>query len=1390
MSTEDNDNIIIEDNDDEPIASAGVSGEISFFSDKEEVLVVINEICSNTWEIIFEKKFDWLQLVLGRYQEQPTLLGSSIQELITPMTDKMLDIVSTIDTQSKGEFQKLETPQLHAICKVIQLICRVRGFKHVNKVLPHEVSHLEICLFLLRSQDKADYETWETRYVLLLWLNILCLIPFDICSLDSSLSTKTTTAVQGHIAFETEQNKSKLVSHIIDTCTSYLSDPGSPREVASTCLSSLLTRPDMEKNILSNFMNWCQGVIHSWTQKGDDAENELTRDSFQIIGVMHCIAKIFKTGERGRILHHASETLSPCLLIASQMNQTVTRKLTTKLFQRIGMLFLPPRLASWRYQRGQRSLCDNLQSDRSKGVVLDSNGSISETNDDDDDEEVPVELEDIIEQLLNSLSDKDTVVRWSAAKGIGRITMRLPRGLGDDVVGGVLEMFNDPDADSSWHGGCLALAELARRGLLLPERLDETVPIIEKAINFDILRGQHSVGAHVRDAACYVCWAFARAYAPSVMKPFMASLSCTMLITALYDREVNCRRAASAAFQENVGRQGNESFEHGIDIITIADYFSLGVRSHAYLDIAPSIAIFTNDICIALQNHLRTDKLVHWDEEIRVLASKGLARLAHINKDNTIVLLHSIVADGLSTNFARRHGALLGVAELMLGLSECAEVTDNSETFIPKDILDDIIQLIPRIDKARLYRGRGSELLRTASCLLIENMARAHLPIEMKIRVSLVEALNENIRQPHELVQQAAANALRQFLFSYFSNTSDIPSEKLQILTVSKYLSSMTKDDNVAVTRGSALALGSLPVRLLTLPEGRLDEILDALLESSSPTKLIAGEPDAETRKNVIESVIEIIEKLELSPRLNKKHINKCFDILIRACNDYSVDKRGDTGSWSRVAALRGMERIMYMCIRKNNIRELSLLPPTPPEINHDNISKSLFGNTVVTSFGIGTIELDIKSESCLVVSVPNKSLGCFYSQKELSSYPASTANIEKISNNKSSSILINIHRKGARLLSNVNLDQICDDYDDILTEEMWINIVSAILKQLSEKLDSVRDVAGNIIERLLVLPPTTYLNKMPYRDELCNIIVKVQDLINNPSSIVKVGVSIKSDEIKPIEKFSNTQRKINWGQPLHVFPFVINSLNCPCYFQSIIAGLIVSIGGLTETVVKASTSSLLQFCHNKKSIKDHTILSNFANCLINIFESNRSNDRVVIPLLKTIEILLRNSIFDFLRAFENSFPVELLLNVKEEMKTSNDIGKLRACIDVLLLLLLFEDPVRHSAVKELVILLGHKYPRIRTYSSEVLYLQFLADNYAIGPSGKEIETLIDNHKLNNTFNDDIHFFSGLVKNQENLDKAQNLLSTCSWDGPIPTARENRLCMYYIYNIFDHILFY
>jgi len=62
------------------------------------------------------------------------------------------------------------------------------------------------------------------------------------------------------------------------------------------------------------------------------------------------------------------------------------------------------------------------------------------------------------------------------------------------------------------------------------------------------------VGSNVRDSACYVVWAFARAYNPEILKPFVIDLARTLLTVCVFDREIHCRRAAAAAFQEHVGR--------------------------------------------------------------------------------------------------------------------------------------------------------------------------------------------------------------------------------------------------------------------------------------------------------------------------------------------------------------------------------------------------------------------------------------------------------------------------------------------------------------------------------------------------------------------------------------------------------------------------------------------------------------------------------------------------------------------------------------------------------------------------------------------------------------------------------------------------------------------
>ena len=63
----------------------------------------------------------------------------------------------------------------------------------------------------------------------------------------------------------------------------------------------------------------------------------------------------------------------------------------------------------------------------------------------------------------------------------------------------------------------------------------------------------------------------------------------------------------------------------------MADYFSLGNRSNAYLTIAPIIAQLSPRFHAFIVQHLYQHKLAHWDSEVRNLAAKALGKLTTIN---------------------------------------------------------------------------------------------------------------------------------------------------------------------------------------------------------------------------------------------------------------------------------------------------------------------------------------------------------------------------------------------------------------------------------------------------------------------------------------------------------------------------------------------------------------------------------------------------------------------------------------------------------------------------------------------------------------------------------------------------------------------------------------
>lgn len=215
-----------------------------------------------------------------------------------------------------------------------------------------------------------------------------------------------------------------------------------------------------------------------------------SRAQFELVGVYAALANCLKIGNRAE-LKAWLPLLQPQLSAPPTKNgSTLARKLRVKLAQRLGLLLLPPRVATWRYDRGARSLLANLQLGSAAGAAATDGGrsrgrdgggggegagggparpcgvhSTSEQRNggeggvaaaaaaaaaaerkaargrggeeegapadapcdtSDDSCSIPEEIEEVLSQLLLGLHDEDTIVRWSAAKGIGRLVARLP----------------------------------------------------------------------------------------------------------------------------------------------------------------------------------------------------------------------------------------------------------------------------------------------------------------------------------------------------------------------------------------------------------------------------------------------------------------------------------------------------------------------------------------------------------------------------------------------------------------------------------------------------------------------------------------------------------------------------------------------------------------------------------------------------------------------------------------------------------------------------------------------------------------------------------------------------------------------------------------------------
>ncbi|KAL1475621.1 hypothetical protein MTO96_019301 [Rhipicephalus appendiculatus] len=623
------------------------------FEDYEAVMDTIRKVAKGGLsEREIEHLLDAFKKTFDKYLEQPYLLDGHLAEIVHALVKPVKSPDCTDDV-------------LHACMRFLVVVTKVRGYKVVVNHLPHELSDIEPVLALLERVAPDSLKLRPATYMLLLWLGVLSMVPFQLSRLDSGDSGVKPVAQRAPDSIVKKYCHENAALRYTKVMKANLTAIQKANDASSFLSAHFITRPDIKDLYFDDFMVWLQDQI--------DPKNKVTTTN-----VLSTLAMIFKLAKRDVVMKHAPSIMS--MLAEKKLflcSDFVIERLALKLCQRIGLCFLPVNLASWRHLRCIKQLSQNVP----------ENGPLSEaafpTAQENGEVDVPEIVEEVVDKLLEGLENCSLDVRWSAAKGIG--------------------------LKVHFMGACLALAELGRRGTLLPEQLPDVVSSVLPCLEFDEQLGKQCFGRVVRDAACYVCWTLSRSYDPCHLAPFVNAIASALVCITLFDREVMCRRAAAAAFQECVGRLG--TFPHGIDIITCGKLLLLGASAKLSAN-WPGCSFGemkekkSNSLQVAkfmdytqpLILHLVEKKSGHWDPHIRTLCAQALFKLT--------------VDD---PGFVRETCAKKG--------------GESVHDALGSNTVEALKELASKFEEDKVFQGLGGDQMKEAFCLFICKLSSVHFPV-------------------------------------------------------------------------------------------------------------------------------------------------------------------------------------------------------------------------------------------------------------------------------------------------------------------------------------------------------------------------------------------------------------------------------------------------------------------------------------------------------------------------------------------------------------------------------------------------------------------------------------------------------------------------------------
>lgn len=829
------------------------------------------------------------------FQGEPQLLDAKLKILLPPVVDAYLSFL-TLSTRQSSKHLDTET----GVCSILYTLCKVRGAKVVVGFFNNEPRYLEPILEALeRVVSASDGGTeWQVPYVLLLWLSHLLLTPFDL----TSISNKA-----GPIKLEDQwpsapKDLPSLTARVLTVGLAFLHSPTKAQDAAAAMLVRLTIRPDVQRFRLADALakerlptlQSCEG----------------SQNMYSILGSLRFVAGVASSAELNHLvpdIYRACQKAFDEDDDSSLSANAVTKKIMIKIFRNIAIL--------------------SLRSAAADGPLL----PFLQTSD---------VLESVIDYLLRSLADKDTPVRYAAAKAISLIILELEPAMGHEVIQAILDTFKEDiprhattvDLAAAnplkWHGLTLALSHCLFKRSASTEQLPGILDALITALQFQQRTATGSaLGTNVRDAANFGIWSLARRYTTTELLPvqihslhmsvrttqdvsIIQHLATQLILTACLDPAGNIRRGASAALQELVGRHPDQ-VHAGIALVQIVDYLAVSLRGRAMIQVANGAASLHQMYLEAI-----LDGLFGWrglgsaDVSSRESAAASIADLSasvegSIKSSSAMPRFIAAVEACPTHEVEALHGLCFTAARLLQRLNEGAAssnlmLEEDALAFIPffKTLRSALTDFSPRVLRSEFPASLG--LFAARLCRALSNVALSQTASGSRketIPFDDIDTLAERLlaRQEDPILQ--VAPDLARSLFDFKREFS----RDLACLEARSLSAKVSADGTKSTMHGSgrAIALGALA----PLYGGQELSGEDAKSAISTLCALM-DVTNVDWRIIGVKALQLVVRGVEAPENISKDSVDTICAAIHRGLNDYTIDERGDVGSLVRLQSI------------------------------------------------------------------------------------------------------------------------------------------------------------------------------------------------------------------------------------------------------------------------------------------------------------------------------------------------------------------------------------------------------------------------------------------------------------------------------------------------------